>query len=183
MGHRDRGLLINTAGIKRVTGVSQLFLKRTKDGSIRMILAKVTDYIIFSGTKDDMDQFVSHISSRFKISKAIIDAPIELNGCRITQLPDGDIVMDMQRYVKSIRQMDISRTRRKEATHKSTDEEYHEYRSTAGSIIWAGNGTLPQAAFAGSYLQQKAPRLTVHYLTEANKMLKELQDLTPTIRF
>lgn len=31
-------------------------------------------------------------------------------------------------------------------------------------------------------MQQKAPRLTVHDLTEGNRMLKELKDLTPTIR-
>lgn len=49
--------------------------------------------------------------------------------------------------------------------------------------MWAGNGSLPQAAYVGSLMQQIAPRLRVRDLTEANKMLKEIRDLNPQILF
>lgn len=61
--------------------------------------------------------------------------------------------------------------------------EYDDYRSLLGSVIWAGNGTLPHASFVGSYMQQLAPRLRVGDLTEASKMLNKMRDLEPTIIF
>lgn len=91
--------------------------------------------------------------------------------------------MDMDTYMESIKPLNLPRARRKEAMDKATPQEYKAYRSLAGSIIWAGNGSLPQAAFVGSYMQQIAPRLRVQDLTEANKMLKEIRDLEPRIMF
>lgn len=79
------GWLIQKVEMERVTGASQLFLKRIQYGSIRMILAKITDYLLFSGTRDDMKQFFRHISGLFRIIKAIILAPIDPYGCLITQ--------------------------------------------------------------------------------------------------
>lgn len=175
--------LLNDMDMERVTGISQLFLRRRQDGSIAMIMAKVTDDLLFAGTIYDMKDFSRRIGQRFKVSKTIIDQPINFNGCRIVQDTEGNITMDMSSYTSSIRDIDVTRNRRKEATEKATNEEYHNYRSMAGSIIWAGNGTLPQAAFSGSYMQQKAPTLRVGDLIEGNKMLKELKDLDPTIRF
>lgn len=169
--------------MKTITGVSQIFVKRKPNGSIQLLLAKITDDLLFAGTMQDMNEFVEKISARFKISKAIIDAPIDFNGCRITQDEHGDISMNMTTYVNSIQPMDVTRNRRKEAEDKATEDEYQQYRSLSGSIMWAGNGTLPQAAFTGSFMQQKAPKLRVHDLTEGNKMLKELKDLNPTITF
>lgn len=68
-----------------LTGVSQLFLKLREDRSIGLILSKVTDYLLFSGTIDYMNCFVEQISSRFKIIKSIIDDAIDFNVNRITQ--------------------------------------------------------------------------------------------------
>lgn len=175
--------LTNKMGMETVTGVSQLFIKRGAEGNIQMIMAKITDDLLFAGSKERMGQFVESIQARFSISKIIVDGPIDFNGCRITQDVHGNITMDMGAYTDSIKQMEITRNRRKESQHKATDEEYHEYRSLSGSIIWAGNGTLPQAAFTGSYMQQKAPNLRVQDLTEGNKMLKELKDMKPVIKF
>lgn len=175
--------LTNDMNMGTVSGFSQLFLKRRKDSSIQLILAKITDDLLIAGTTNEMEEFVARISGRFDVSKTIIDAPINFNGCRISQDERGDVTMDMTAYLNTIKPMDITRNRRKEATEKATKDEYNKYRSMAGSIVWAGSGSLPHAAFTGSYMQQRAPTLRVQDLTEANKMLKELKDLTPIVRF
>lgn len=43
------GWLLDVAGFERVFGVSQIFVKRTKNGDISMIIAKVTDDLLMSG--------------------------------------------------------------------------------------------------------------------------------------
>lgn len=53
----------------------------------------------------------------------------------------------------------------------------------AESIIWAGNGSLPHAAYVSLYMQQMAPRLRVHHMTDANRILKEMKYITLTINF
>lgn len=43
--------------------------------------------------------------------------------------------MNMEAYTNSVKTLDISRSRRKEAATKAADEEYKQYRSFAGSIM------------------------------------------------
>lgn len=175
--------LTKEAGMDRVNGISQLFIKRRSDDTIKLILAKVTDDLLFTGDIDTMEEFVKEVSNRFKVSKAILNSPINFNGTRIEQDEKGNITMNMNAYMGSIKPLDITRARRKQPNEKATPHEYKDYRSLAGSIIWAGNGAMPQAAYVGSFMQQVAPRLRVSDMTEANKMLKEIKDLNPQIMF
>lgn len=49
--------------------------------------------------------------------------------------------------------------------------------------MWAGNGALPPAEIFASHMQHTAPKLRLRYITETNKILKELRDLIPTIKY
>lgn len=81
------------------------------------------------------------------VSKSIVDDAILFNGCRLQQDETGIITMSMGSYVDSLKQMDIPRLRRKQAAEKATTKEYNSYSSLAGSVICAGNCSLPHAAF------------------------------------
>lgn len=175
--------LITEMNMYTVEGVSQLFIKRRQDGSIMLMVAKVTDDLLIAADTETMREFIKKVNERFKVSKSVVDEQILFNGTRIMQDSAGNISMTMKDYMKSIKPITLSRARRKQAAERATQQEYRDYRSLAGSLIWAGGGTLPQAAFIASYMQQVAPRLRVHDLSEANKMLKELRDLDPTILF
>lgn len=50
-----------------------------------MLLAKVTDDLLLAGNIDIMKDFIKKLTERFKVSKAILDGPIDFNGCRIEQ--------------------------------------------------------------------------------------------------
>lgn len=67
--------------------------------------------------------------------------------------------------------------------YKANENKYKAYKSICVSLIWAGNGSLPQASYYSSYLERKSPPLRVRDLTEANIILKALKDLVPTIIF
>jgi len=150
------GWLTDDMGMERVQSVSQLFVKRDGKEGVTFLLAKVTDDLLFAGSIEYMQEFIECIQKRFDVSKSFIDGPILFNGCRIEQDGDGTITMSMKKYLESVIPLDVSRVRRKQAQEKAKRKEYDSYRSLAGSIIWQGNGTLPQAAFTGSYMQQTA---------------------------
>lgn len=69
-----------------------------------------------------MNEFIYRISAQFYIVKAITDAHIYFNGCRITQDKQREIKMDMSIYMKSITSLNTTRNLRKQAEYKSTHE-------------------------------------------------------------
>lgn len=169
--------------MKRVAGVSQLLINRGNRAEIVFIVAKITYHPLFAGDITNMAQFVERIKKRFEVSKAIIYDTILCNGCRIQQEKSDGISMGMGACVNTIEKMYIKRERRRDTNDKATETEYNKYRSLAGSVIWAGNGSLAHAVFVGSYMQQAATRLLIHDLTDSNRKLKEMRDLKPTIEF
>lgn len=56
-------------GMERMYGVSQIFIKPGSDGSVELILVKITDDVMLEGSIDAMKSLVEKIRSRFEISK------------------------------------------------------------------------------------------------------------------
>lgn len=71
--------MINEINMETLTDISQLFIKMEEKGSIWIILAKITDELLFEGTIAGMEGFVEDIPGRLKVSKSIVDAAININ--------------------------------------------------------------------------------------------------------
>lgn len=82
----------------------------------------------------------------------------------------------------SLNPLDLFRSRIKESDHKSTEQLYATYRLLAGSIMCAGNGSVPQASFIATYIHQTASRLRGRDLTESKKINNQ-RDLYPIFTF
>lgn len=106
--------LINEMGMEQAKGISQLFIKRRNDGSISMLLAKITDGFLITGDLLTLNEFVERLITRFQIRKAIIDSPINFHGCRIQKDEDGNVKINMDEYLNQIETLSITRYRRKE---------------------------------------------------------------------
>lgn len=89
-------------GSETVTYVSQQFLKIFWNVVLLMILAKVTDDILFSGNYDDIKYFFANISSLIYVSKEIFNAPMDSSGFLITQGTHEYIILDLVTYIRSI---------------------------------------------------------------------------------
>lgn len=105
--------MLNEAGLERIFGISQLYRKRDKNGSTILLVAKVTDDLLFSGSIRQMKAFAAQLERRFNISKALIDKPVIFNGCSITQNATGSILMSMKAYADGIQPIPLSRSRKK----------------------------------------------------------------------
>lgn len=108
------GCLTNEMGMEQARGISQVFVKRRKDGSISMIVTKLSEESLLSGDLLTINNLVTKLTMRFKASKAIIDPAIKFNGCRIEQERIGNIAKSMKDYLRMIMPLEMSRMRRKE---------------------------------------------------------------------
>ena len=64
----------------------------------------------------------------------------------------------------------------KRQSEKATQQEYEEFRSVCGSLIWIVRVCRPDAAYRVSVLQQHAKDLKYADLIECNKVVRWLQE-------
>lgn len=166
-----------------MNGISQIFLKEGKDGNITLIIAKITDVLLMAGHSLEMEEFVEQTSKEFNTSKVVVGTEAVFNGSRILQDQDGNVTMDMRDYVEGIDPIDIADERKAFREHDATECEVRNYQKLAGELVWIGCGVLPQALMLRSMMQQKISTLKVADLVEANKVLKGIRDLEPTVVF
>lgn len=91
--------------------------------------------------------------------------------------------MTMKRYVERRKPIPLSKPRRKQLQEPATETEKKQYRSLAGTLLYLGNGILPQASYVTSVLQQQISALMVRHLVDVNSMVCEILHLEPTLMF
>ena len=89
----------------------------------------------------------------------------------------------MDEYLQSIKGIEITRSRRKEQDSPCSKSEITEFLGLTGSLNFLGHGSLPQASFVASHLQQLVGDLRVKHLTTANKAFQEIKDLSTKVTF
>lgn len=104
----------------RVQGVPQLFILRNSIGHIFLMLAKITDDLLLSGSGHANSIFIEKIKARFKISKAIVEEIMSFNGCMVNRSDDEAISMNMTEYISVVEYIDLERGRRKESDFKAS---------------------------------------------------------------
>jgi len=170
-------------GINPTPGLPQLFVKREDGGAIILVIAKVVDDFLVCGPRPAIENFNDEISKRFKVGRFVVGRDLIFNRLHIHQEDDHSVKITMSEYLESIKPLEISKGRRKEQDSICTPGELTSYLGLAGSLNFLGHGTLPQAAFAASHLQQQVGRLCVSNLVTANKVLREVKALIPSIIF
>lgn len=175
--------MLTEGGLQRVLGISQLFIKRDKQGRICLLIAKVTDDFLLGGSVESMEAFIRDLKKRFIVGKIIVNAKPHFDGCEIEQYADKSIRMSMIRYLERLKPITISRTRRKQRNERATEAEIKQYRSLDCTLMYLGNGVLPHARYVTSALQQQVSRVFVEQLVSANEMQKELMALNAWVTF
>lgn len=89
------GWLTNVMGFERVIGLNEMYIKYSKNGQIELILAKITDDMLFAGTVDDKTGLRNAMHAQFGLSNSIIDKAVIYNGFWIEQSEEGEITTSM----------------------------------------------------------------------------------------
>lgn len=91
--------MLNTAGLERIVGLSQMFIKRNSSRLIILIVAKVTDDFLLGGSALDMNDFVAMLRKRFIVGKVVVDSKFHFDGCEIEQDEFRNVKTSMLRYI------------------------------------------------------------------------------------
>jgi hypothetical protein len=89
-------------GFSHVNGLSQLFVLRSSDGHILLLLAKVVDDLLVAGSIHSMNDFHNHLCNRFKVGRFVCNESFVFNALQITQdTASFAVTLDMHAYCKT----------------------------------------------------------------------------------
>lgn len=83
------------------------------NNALNISVAKVTDDLLLAGNRESIEKFSDEVSSRFSTRKIIIDEPILFNGCRISEVTDGFVLLDMRSYLTEVSYISLAKNRKK----------------------------------------------------------------------
>lgn len=175
--------MLTDVGLTRLFGIIQLFIRRNRHDKIVLIIAKVTDDILIGGHSGYIREFITRLQARFIVGKVVVGNTFIFNGCEIEASKLGNVTLSMKNYLDRVKPIPLSRSRKKMIEDTATAQEERKYRALAGTLLYLGNGFLPQAALVTSIMQQRLGRLKVEYLMDANVMTKELVELKPIVTY
>ena len=105
-------------GFVTIPGFPPFFVLPSNGDKPALFIAKVVDDILIAGDIPEIERFSTAIAKRFKICRAIIDRPLIFNGLSIHQDANFDVHVSMDKYLKDIEPIPLTRSRRKEPCQK-----------------------------------------------------------------
>lgn len=167
----------------RVPGVEQLFYKKGENGRLELLIAKVLDDFFMAGFPSAVGAFTNALNNRFQLGHVGTGPGFKFLGCDICKNSAGDLRLSMTDYLQRINPIPVSKLRRNNVAEKASDAETRSFRSLAGTLLYMGQATLPQASYTASKMQQRLGSLLISDIVDANAMTRELKNLRPTILF
>lgn len=178
---RAENWLLGKAGMERIDGVNQMFVRRDS-GRIKLLVAKVVDDFLITGRTEDIKAFMKELAEEFEVGKTAIGGAFKFNGCEIDVGADV-IELSMWEYLDKLSAVALSRTRCKQREERATATEESAYRALAGTLMYMGNAVVPQAAMITSKMQQQLGDLRVKHIVDGNNLMKEVMTLRPYIKY
>lgn len=80
----------------KLSGVDQLFVRRDNNGSVTLMLAKVTDDLMMVGKREVLDEFLGALNKRFPIRHSVIHETIRFYGFLIMKESTVDVFISME---------------------------------------------------------------------------------------
>ncbi|CAN8072610.1 unnamed protein product [Agarophyton chilense] len=143
---RVESWMIGTTEHQRLYGVTQLFTKKNKDGSITLIIAKIVDDLLVAGREGYICIFTDTLEDEFEVGKVRVEAVLNFAGCDIIKDTDQNLILSLLQNMERLKPMELSKQRRRERDNRANDEEIRQLLSLAGTLMSLGSEVLPSAS-------------------------------------
>ncbi|KAA8495360.1 Respiratory burst oxidase-like protein C [Porphyridium purpureum] len=155
---------LRNMGLRQSLFFPQIFFSPSRN----LLLAKYVDDIFGCGTKEAVTAFLVQFEKRFKLGTRVL-APESMRfvGWNVETSSDR-ITLNQRDYAAEIEALEVPKDKA-----AVVDKDHKDYLKLCGKLNWLGHRTSPVAAFAASFLLQRAAHLSVHDLRLANGVLKE----------
>ena len=167
--------------LETVPGFPQLFLMRNELSTPKLIIAKIVDDFLLAGRKDELNSFHNNISQKFKVGRFLLDQKVIFNRLHISQDNEYNVTISMDEYMDKISPLVLTTNTKKQQDSKCNEDERKLFLGLTGQLNWLGHGSLPQASYISSKLQEYTGDLRIKHMCEANQLLRSISNLEPTI--
>ena len=93
-------------------------------------------------------------------------------------MPDGTIVIQQNEYAEAVTSIPMSKERRKQKDHDTTDQEKGQMRAALGEVNWLVSGMRPDLAASCSLMQQRTAKSVVQDLIAVNRLVSMVRDFS-----
>lgn len=164
-------------------GNPQLPSKRDS-GNLVLMAVKIVDDLKVVGIGINVQQFIDKFQVKFKLGTIQKEPSIlRFFGVHISQSEDMSITNDESDKLEAISEPQISLFRYKQPDYIINNIEKSTFPSINCSFGWIWTSSSPFCSYYSSYLQQKAPDITVSNIKEQLNILRRLKKIGTTIRY
>ena len=133
-----------------------------KSGKIHGLLGVHVDDVI-GGGNETFDRIMTTVRKEFDVgSWGVVN--FMFKGRQISQMPNGEIVCDMEQYKHELEQIDVSKADKTKPERVLNSKEHTQFRGGVGSLCWFVDRCFPQLSFQLAELRRKQASTTVQDL-------------------
>ena len=164
-------------GLVQVTQIPQLFyLERA--GTLKLLVAKIVDDLLITGTPDETKQFIKVFDSKYKFGSVISGrGHLRFFGLNILQNDDFSSTIDGNEKLEALQPVPLTRSGRRSGSEPMNAIEKTSYMSLSSSINCLGMTTSVFCSYYFSLLQQKITENTMSKLLLQSSVMKKLKNI------
>ena len=151
------------------------------DGQIQGILACHVDDFIWGGTQHFKNTVIPQIRKAFLVGREEEDT-FSYVGIEIKQI-HGEIHLTQNKYVESIKMIQIDKSRQVQKTDNLTPSETEQLRSKIGQLLWVARQSRPDILFDVCSLTSNLKDAKVKHILDANKVIKRVKSETVSLKY
>ena len=116
-----------------------------KSGKIHGVLGVHVDDVI-GGGDETFDRILTAVRKEFDFGAWDIGS-FRFKGRQISQMPNGEIVFDMEQYKHELEQIELSKAEKTKLERILNSKEHTQFRGSVGSLGWLVDHCCPQLSF------------------------------------
>ena len=127
--------------------------------------------VVIGGGDETFDRIMTAVRKEFDF-RAWDVGNFRSKGRQISQMPNGEIVFDMEQYKHELQQVEVSKGDTTKPERILNSKEHTQFRGGVGSLGWFVDHCCPQLSFQLAELRRKQSSPTVQDMLRLNKVIR-----------
>ena len=136
---------------------------------------------VIGGGNETFDRIMTAVRKEFDFGAWDV-GNFRFKGRQISQMPNGEIVFDMEQYKHELEQIEVSKADKTKPERLLNSKEHTQFRGGVGSLGWFVDHCCPQLSFQLAELRRKQASPTVQDLLKLNKVIRAAKVIESKIK-
>ena len=136
---------------------------------------------VIGGGNETFDRTMTTVRKEFDFGAWDV-GNFRFKGRQISQMPNGEIVCDMEQYKQELEQIDVSKADKTKPERVLNSKEHTQVRGGVGSLGWFVDHCCPQLSFQLVELRRKQASPTVQDVLKLNKVIRAAKVIESKIK-